>query len=61
MPIDRKHLEECIFEARRFVKRAEACLVVMGKYGVSDTRVSAAAKRSSMDLTRALARLRKTD
>jgi hypothetical protein len=70
MPVDIKHLKECLAEAERFVKRATVCLeeieVIVahnaktGLKGWPDQRKSAATRRASMDLTRALANLRKT-
>jgi hypothetical protein len=69
MPVDIKHLKESIAEAERFLKRAKACLAdieTVTKHNSSpreiwpDQRKSSAVRRSSMDLTRALAQLRKT-
>lgn len=70
--VDQKRVElaETISEAERFVKRAKAALKGFRKEksawdgGVSewwryDSILYAAAKRASMDLTRALARLRR--
>ena len=65
-----KRLEEAIKEARRFIKTAEAAQsrIADGKYPlprdkqqtalVGGSRETAAARRASMDLTRALTDLR---
>jgi hypothetical protein len=63
MPIDLEHIEECSGEVYRFVERLEKCLQelkTIGEYEWPDTRKTAALRRASMDLTRALARLRKS-
>ena len=62
-------LKEAIAEAERFLKKAKAVkwekretsFLDGTTYGYTyiDTRLTAAAKRASMDLTRALARMRK--
>jgi len=75
MPVDIKHLKESISEAERFLKRAKVCLADMETVKKHREKVlkrdfdettewpdqtkSAAVRRSSMDLTRALAQLRK--
>jgi len=73
MPVDIKRLTESIVEAERFLSRAKVCLKDMQRVKMAnakkefddlfdfyDTRLSAGVRRSSMDLTRALAQLRKT-
>jgi hypothetical protein len=66
MPVDIKHLKECLAEAERFVNRARTCfddMVVATKINKNysgDGIKTGAVRRSSMDLTRALANLRKT-
>ena len=56
-------LNESIFEARRFIKRANAAIErIQGTghdYNIVGYKETAAARRSSMDLSRALAKLRK--
>lgn len=56
-------LNTAIAEARRFIKRAEAAKKRnyngKGEYILWCSKESAACKRSSMDLTRALAEMRK--
>ena len=54
-------LNEAIKEAERFLKKAKTCKTSSEeyKYGTHfNSKDAAATKRSSMDLTRALARLR---
>ena len=55
-------LREAVDEAKRFIKKAQEALVLQGergaKYWGEPTSEKAAAKRSSMDLTRALAKFR---
>jgi hypothetical protein len=46
-------------EARRFIKIADAAIAALGGQ-YPDTRATAAAKRASMDLTRALVGVRKS-
>ena len=71
MSVDIKNLAACIFEARRFLKKAETALrdleeedrtmsldAMDPKRYWHDGRLTAAARRSSMDLTRTLAALR---
>lgn len=68
MSVDIKNLEECIAEAKRFIGKAISCRhdleskAAFRKTGAKgywpDTRLTAAVRRSSMDLTRALAALR---
>lgn len=71
MPVDIKYIDECIFEARRFMDKAVACRtnLAMANGTVHETpenkvwpdkRLTAAVRRSSMDLTRALADLRRS-
>jgi len=60
MPMSKTLLSETIDEAVRFINRAQAAKdrmqdEVMACYGCKET---AAARRASLDLTRALARLR---
>jgi hypothetical protein len=55
-------IEEAVSEARRFIKRAGVVVAKakQSRYGLADCRKeSAAVKRSSLDLTRALAEMRK--
>jgi len=54
-------LNTAIAEARRFIVRAEAakCRIQKDEYWAMGCAETATAKRSSMDLTRALAELRK--
>lgn len=69
MPIDIINLETCIQEAQRFLSRAKAALKVHkdevafykrnDKHTYGDGPGNAAVRRASMDLTRALANLRK--
>jgi len=58
-------LNTAIAEAKRFIKRAEAAkkrnYKGNGEYVLWFSKESAAAKRASMDLTRALAELRKVN
>ena len=58
----RARVEEAISEVKRFLKRADALLKDKGfqKSGLwSGTAATAAVRRSSLDLTKALAALRK--
>lgn len=58
-----EYLERAIAEARRFIKMANAAeaRITEDKYAlISGSRETAAVKRASMDLTRALADLRRT-
>jgi len=50
-------LNKAISEAKRFIKAAER--VEFDRWGFGNCKETAAAKRASMDLTRALAELRK--
>ena len=69
--MNRDKLQIAIDEAQRFIERAQAAHNGFewrkfanrdGGYWVhNDTRQTAAAKRASMDLTRALAEIRKVD
>ena len=53
-------VEEAIYEARRFIDKAELALAKMNsKKWFCWSKETAACKRSSLDLTRALAELRK--
>lgn len=54
-------LDKAIAEARRFIKAAEAARPAFKEreWGGGGTKESAAARRASMDLTRALADLRR--
>lgn len=56
MSMTKKNINKAIFEAKRFIEKAEAALNAEGWYG---GKYNAAALRSSMDLTRALADLRR--
>ena len=59
--INENTLEDAIVEAKRFLQRAEMLkeLIVNGvSYPHNDQAHGAAVKRASMDLTRALAKLR---
>ena len=70
MPVNISTLQACILEAERFLKKAKTALqihkdeVVMykgaDKHTYGDGPANAAARRSSMDLTRALAVLRRS-
>lgn len=55
-------IQEAIAEAERFVKKAKAAhlALVSEKEWFSHSKTFAAAKRASMDLTRALAKMRKS-
>lgn len=56
-------LKEAREEAKRFLKRADAAIAAIEKNGRYDSDYAphnAAAKRSSMDLTKALARVRRS-
>lgn len=56
-----KEFMDAVYEARRFIKRAEAAVEAIdaenGSWGAG--KQIAAAKRSSMDLTRSLVAIRK--
>ncbi len=54
-------VEEVIYEARRFIKKAVKVLRRNNKekYAICCSKETAACRRSSMDLTRSLAELRK--
>lgn len=52
-------MKTAIAEAERFLKAARAVRFSQSGYYPLDTTKSAAARRASMDLTRALAQLRK--
>ena len=70
MPVDIQNIETCIQEAQRFLLRAKAALKFhkdervyyknADKHTYGEGIANAAVKRSSLDLTRALAQLRKT-
>lgn len=47
-------------EARRFIAKADAAIKTLRDAQYPDTRATAAAKRASMDLTRALVGVRKS-
>lgn len=51
---------EAVDEARRFIKRADACVqrLTADKWAEYSCKESAAMKRASMDLTRALVKVR---
>ena len=69
MPIDISNLESCIEEATRFLSRAKATLKFHkdervyyknnDKHTYGDGITNAATRRASMDLTRALAKMRR--
>lgn len=59
MPVDIKNLEQSIFEAQRFLKRAKLCLNDFKDIKDCDSKYTAAVRRASMDLTRSLADLRR--
>jgi hypothetical protein len=70
MPIQIPHLEVCIGEAERFLLRAKAALkehrhelkdCPTREWTIGYGPQNAAVRRSSMDLTRALAQLRKVE
>jgi hypothetical protein len=54
-------IDEAVFEARRFIRRATEWRKILkkDKSAVYGSKQGGACKRSSMDLTRALAELRK--
>lgn len=57
-----QRLEDAVFEAKRFKKKAELAISML-KSGQEDafrSSANAAAKRASMDLTKALASLRRS-
>mgnify|MGYP001436807268 CR=1 FL=1 len=62
MPVDIKNLSVCIEESTRFLSRARAALQAhkdeVALYN-GDGSKNAAVRRSSLDLTKALAQLRK--
>ena len=59
--MNNKKVREAIAEARRFIRRADDVLQEEkeNKYYYFGTKASGAVRRSSLDLTRALAELRK--
>jgi hypothetical protein len=63
MAINTSALEESISEAQRFIKRARECVVELKEderdYYIVGTAKSGAVRRASMDLSRALSKLRK--
>lgn len=54
----KRTLQTAIYEARRFIERAEIALKEDNLDYCCGSKVNAAAKRSSLDLTRTLADLR---
>jgi hypothetical protein len=66
MPVDLEQLRECVDEAQRFIKRAWDCLVYIPNLKINKPEeeinkvLSAAVRRSSMELTRAMEKLRKS-
>ena len=61
--MERKAVLAAISEAKRFIRRAEECLRVNGDADISSYRFpreSGACRRASLDLTRALADMRKS-
>jgi hypothetical protein len=56
-----KKIEAVIFEAERFLDKADACKKRLedDSWAIYGSKESGAMKRASMDLTRALAELRK--
>jgi len=69
MPVDIENLEDCIQEAQRFLNRAKAALKIhkdervyyknADKRTYGDGPLNSAVRRASMDLTCALAKLRR--
>ncbi len=59
----KEKLFAAMFEARRFLKKAETAMKRFNddKYAEFGSKETGAAKRASMDLTRALAELRKVN
>lgn len=57
--MNRKTLTQAVAEAQRFIERAEALPDDVADYGWQMPRERGAIKRASMDLTRALAVLRR--
>jgi hypothetical protein len=68
--VTREQIDEAVTEANRFIERAQAArdalefrpfkaLVTGGFWIVTDSRATAALRRSSMDLTRSLVAIRK--
>jgi hypothetical protein len=55
-----KNLDEAIFEAERFIKKAQEAKsrLVTCRYAAHGCKETASAKRASMDLTRSLSILR---
>lgn len=54
-------LENAIAYAKRFIQEAEACEADIHPSFIQSGQQAAATKRASMDLTRALAKLRRPD
>jgi len=54
-----KRYKDAIFEAKRFIERAEAAIVEIETSNLYTSKANASAKRSSMDLTNALVLIRK--
>lgn len=58
--MNQQTLETAIYEAERFLKKAHAANKQMNKYGFCESpKEAGAVKRASMDLTRALADMRR--
>lgn len=57
--MNRKKLAVAVAEAKRFVERAKAYEADPPQYEFGGSKVGSAVRRASMDLTRALADLRK--
>ena len=59
--MDERTFNAATAEAKRFLKKAALLkeAIVLSKYAISGGKESAAVKRSSMDLTRALADMRR--
>lgn len=51
-------IRAAIAEAERFIAKARACLRAPTEYGSADRQANAAMKRASLDLTKALPRIR---
>lgn len=59
MMIQIQQYETVIFEAKRFIERAEVAIEDLKVNKTGTSKANAAAKRSSMDLTNALVEIRK--
>lgn len=53
-------LQDAVAEARRFIRRAEKCKYWRQETDVESGPTAAAVKRASLDLTKALAELRRS-